>query len=79
MEVPNYSTINSSRQLVTAFIQTLQGFIQNRIIATALKSDKPFQPPLPLRLLSRSAMFRRKFAQVLAYGLQPELLDDGLV
>ena len=61
------------------FIQKVQRLFQSRIIAAALKSDKPFQPPLPMRLLSRIPFFRRKFAQVLAYGLKPELLDDELI
>ena len=61
------------------FIQKLQRFIQNRIIAVALKSDKPFQPPLAMHILSGSAFVRRKFAQILAYGMKPELLDDDLI
>lgn len=71
--------VQRRRESAVDFIQKVQRVIQNRIIAAALKSDKPFQPPLPMRLLSRSAFFRRKFAQVLAYGLKPELLDDSLI
>ena len=71
--------VQRRRETSVDFIQRLQRFIQNRIIAAALKSDKPFQPPLPMRVLSGSACVQRKFAQVLAYGLKPELLDDGLV
>ena len=71
--------VQRRRESAVDFIQKMQRLIQNRIIAAALKSDKPFQPPLPMRLLSRSAFFRRKFAQVLAYGLKPELLDDSLI
>ena len=71
--------VQKRREASVAFIQQLQRFIQNRIIAAALKSDKPFQPPLPMRILSRSAFVQRKFAQILAYGLKPELLDDDLI
>ena len=71
--------VQRRRETAVAFIQQLQRFIQNRIIAAALKSDKPFQPPLPMRVLSRSAFVQRKFAQVLAYGLKPELLDEELI
>ena len=71
--------VQKRRETAVAFIQQLQRFIQNRIIAAALKSDKPFQLPLPIRILSRSAFVQRKFAQVLAYGLKPELLDDDLI
>ena len=71
--------VQRRREVAVAFIQKLQRFIQNRIIAAALKSDKPFQPPLPMRLLSKVPFFRRKFAQVLAYGLRPEMLDVNLI
>ncbi len=71
--------VQRRRETAVAFIQQLQRFIQNRIIAAALKSGKPFQLPLPMRILSRSAFVQRKFAQVLAYGLKPELLNDRLV
>lgn len=71
--------VQRRRESAVDFIQKLQRVIQNRIIAAALKSDRPFQPPLPMRLLSKIPFFRRKFAQVLAYGLKPELLDNGLI
>ena len=71
--------VQRRRETAVAFIQKLQRFIQDRIIAAALESDKPFQPPLPLRLLTKSAYFRRKFAQILAYGLRPELLNDEVI
>ena len=71
--------VQRRREAAVDFIQKLQRVIQNCIITAALKSGKPFQPPLPMRILSRSAFVRRKFAQILAYGLKPELLDDGLV
>ena len=71
--------VQRRRESAVDFIQKLQRFIQNRIIAAALKSDRPFQPPLPMRLLSKVPFIRRKFAQVLAYGLRPEMLDDMLI
>ena len=71
--------VQRRRESAVDFIQKVQRLFQNRIIAAALKSDKPFRPPLPMRLLSRSALFRRKLAQVLAYGLKPELLDGELI
>ena len=73
-----FDTTQRRRETAVAFIQQLQRFIQNRIIAAALKSDKPFQPPLPMRILSRSAFVQRKFAQILAYGFKPEMLDEEL-
>ena len=71
--------VQRRRESAVDFIQKLQRFIQNRITAAALKSDRPFQPPLPMRLLSKVPFFRRKFAQILAYGLRPELLVGDLI
>ena len=63
------------REMPVKFIQKIQGMIQNNVIANALKSDKPFQPPLPLRILARTNSFRKFMAKILAYGLKPEKLQ----
>ena len=79
VSVHHLAEVQRRRESAVVFIQKLQRVIQNRIIAAALKSDRPFQPPLPMRLLSKIPFFRRKFAQVLAYGLKPEILDSSLI
>jgi len=53
-------------------------FIQSRIIAAALKSDRPFVPPLPLPVMSRFPIFRKRMARILAYGSRPELLKPAV-
>ena len=78
VSVNDLAEVQKRRETAVAFIQKLQRVVQDRIVATALKSDKPFQPPLPMRILSKVPILRRKFAQILAYGLRPELLDEGL-
>lgn len=62
------------RERPTRFIQAVQSIMQRRIIANALKSDKPFRPPLIVRILARFSFFQKKVARILAYGLQPETL-----
>lgn len=69
------AAVQQQREKATRFIQTVQAFIQKRIIANALKSDKPFKPPLPIRILSRFSFFRKTTARVMAYGLQPETIN----
>ena len=64
--------VQRRRERATQFIQTIQAFIQNRIIANALKSDKPFQPPLLVRLFSKLPILNGMFARLLAYGLRHE-------
>jgi 2-polyprenyl-6-methoxyphenol hydroxylase-like FAD-dependent oxidoreductase len=66
--------VQQRREKPVSFIQTIQALIQKRIIAGALKSDKPFQPPLPVRLLSIFPFFQKRMARILAYGLQPEII-----
>ena len=68
------AAVQQQRQRATRFIQTVQAFIQKRIIANALKTDKPFKPPLPIRILSRFSFFQRVTARVMAYGLKPEII-----
>ena len=79
VSVNDLADVQRRREAAVDFMQKLQRFIQGRIIAAALKSVKPFQPPLPMRLLSKLSFFRKKFAQILAYGLHPELLDNDLI
>ena len=79
VSVNDLAEVQKRREPAVAFIQKLQRVIQDRIISAALTSDKPFQPPLPMRLLSKVPFLRRKLAQILAYGLRPELLDEDLV
>ncbi len=66
--------VQQRREKPVSFIQTIQALIQKRIIAGALKSDTPFQPPLPVRLLSNFPFFQKRMARILAYGLQPEII-----
>lgn len=62
------------RERPVRFIQSVQSIIQRRIIAGALKSDKPFRPPFLVRILARFHFFQKIMARTMAYGLQPERL-----
>jgi len=72
------ASVQRRREPAIRFIQSVQGFIQSRIIAAALKSDRPFVPPLPLRVMSRFPIFRKQMARILAYGSRPELLKPAV-
>jgi len=65
-------TVQDRREKAIIFIQKVQSMVQRRIISSALKSDAPFKPPLPLKIISRIPFLQRRFAKLLAYGLQPE-------
>ena len=60
------------RERPVRFIQSVQSIIQRRIIAGALNAEKPFRPPLLIRLLARFAFFQKGMARIMAFGLAPE-------
>ena len=67
--------VQKRREPAVALIQKIQSLIQNRIISGALKSDVPFSPPLPMKILSRIPLFRKKLAHLLAYGKRHESVE----
>jgi hypothetical protein len=67
--------VQSRREPAIKFIQKFQMFVQKRIISNALKSDKPFSPPLPLWIVTKVPFMRKKIAKLLAYGKCPEIVE----
>ncbi len=68
----DWASVQKRREKATRFIQNFQIQIQKRVIAFALKSDKPFRAPLPVRIISRLPFLRGIPAKLLAYGRQHE-------
>ena len=66
------AAVQRRRELPTRLTQGLQIFIQNRVIASVLRSTDTPRPPLALRLLDRSALLRRIPARVIGMGFRPE-------
>jgi len=52
--------------------QSMQIFLQNRMIAPTLAGRRPLRPPWPARLLNAIPFLRRIPARVLGMGVQPE-------
>lgn len=67
--------VQRRRERPIRFIQSVQSIIQKRIIAGALKGNKPFRPPLPVRFMTRFAFFRNIMARIMAYGLDPQRIE----
>lgn len=67
--------VQKRREPAVAFIQKFQSFVQQRIISDALKSDKPFEPPLPMKIISTIPFIRKKLARFLAYGTRHERVE----
>ncbi len=72
LSLADLAKVQSRREPAVKFIQTFQTFAQKRIVADALKSDKPFSPPLPLKIVSKLPFMRKRIAKFLAYGRCPE-------
>jgi 2-polyprenyl-6-methoxyphenol hydroxylase-like FAD-dependent oxidoreductase len=75
LTISELAKVQSRREAAVNFIQNLQMFAQKRIVAGALKSDKPFSPPLPLRMVSKIPFMRKRIAKFLAYGKCPERVE----
>jgi len=75
LSITDLAKVQSRREPAVKFIQTFQMFAQKRIITSALKSDKPFSPPLPLRVVSKLPFMRKRIAKFLAYGKCPERVE----
>jgi 2-polyprenyl-6-methoxyphenol hydroxylase-like FAD-dependent oxidoreductase len=73
--VTNLAMVQSRREPATKFIQKFQMFVQKRIITSALKSDKPFSPPLLLKVISSLSFMKKRVATFLAYGRCPERVE----
>jgi 2-polyprenyl-6-methoxyphenol hydroxylase-like FAD-dependent oxidoreductase len=67
--------VQHKRERPVRFIQSVQSIIQKRIIAGALKGDRPFRPPLLVRILTRFTFFRNIMARIMAYGLDPQRIE----
>ena len=52
-------------------IQAAQAQVQRRVLAPALRSNEPFSPPLPMRLLPRIPILRDVPGRLIGFGLRP--------
>jgi 2-polyprenyl-6-methoxyphenol hydroxylase-like FAD-dependent oxidoreductase len=64
--------VQRRREWPTRLTQRGQVFIQDRVIARVLESNRRLSPPWPLRMLGRSALLRRIPARVVGMGVRPE-------
>lgn len=69
--------VQQRREFPTRVIQWFQAQVQKRIIAAALKSNRPLQMPWLLRLLLRVPVIRDFPARLIAFGIRPVHLEAG--
>src|SRR5919107_511145 len=71
LEVRHLAAVQRRRELPTRLIQRAQALIQQQVLARALRSNEPFAPPLPLRLLLRVPVVRTIPSRIVAFGFWP--------
>ncbi len=70
LTIDHLRRVQKRRELPTRMTQWLQVVIQRRLIARVLDETKPFEPPLPLRLIANFPFLRRIPAWLI--GMRPE-------
>jgi hypothetical protein len=68
LDVRHLAAVQRRRELPTHLIQKAQALIQQQVLARALRSNKPFAPPLPLRLLLRIPVVRKIPSRIVGFG-----------
>lgn len=69
--------VQKRREFPARTTQRLQLFIQNRVISNVLAADKPFDPPLALRLLDLFPVLRQIPARLVGLGVRPEHVNSS--
>jgi 2-polyprenyl-6-methoxyphenol hydroxylase-like FAD-dependent oxidoreductase len=69
LDLTYLAAVQRRREWPTRLIQRFQALIQQRVLASALRSSEPFAPPLPLRLLLRVPVLRDIPARIIAFGV----------
>lgn len=66
------AAVQRRREFPTRVTQRLQLAIQNQIIRRVLAADRPFGPPLMMRLFDAVPLLRRLPARLIGMGVRPE-------
>ena len=79
VEVEHLRALQHRRELPTRLTQTVQVFIQNRIVKPVLQGKGEARPPWPLRLVARFPRLRRLPARLIGIGFRPEHVETKAV
>jgi 2-polyprenyl-6-methoxyphenol hydroxylase-like FAD-dependent oxidoreductase len=72
VNVEHLAAVQRRRELPIRIIQGVVGTFQNSVISYAFDAQRPFQPPIFMRL----PMLRGLVARVMGYGIRPEHVKD---
>lgn len=68
--------VQRRRELPTRVIQAVQATVVRRVIAGALRPDRPFRVPWALRILSRVPLLRDLPARLIAFGVRRVRVEE---
>ena len=71
LHTSDLARVQRQRELPTRIIQAVQTFLQERILSTVLRADKPFIIPLWFQMLFRIPIIRDIPARMIAFGPFP--------
>jgi 2-polyprenyl-6-methoxyphenol hydroxylase-like FAD-dependent oxidoreductase len=77
LDVRYLAAVQRRREVPTRLIQGLQALIQRRVLAPALRSDKPLAISPAIRLLIRLPGLRALPARVVGFGFWPVRVKDA--
>lgn len=73
------AAVQRRRERPTRIIQAFQRFMQRQIVSNALADGKPFELPLPIRVISSLPWFRDLPARLVAFGPRRVHVDEAFV
>jgi 2-polyprenyl-6-methoxyphenol hydroxylase-like FAD-dependent oxidoreductase len=79
VELEHLRALQHRRELPTRLTQTVQVFIQNRIVRPVLQGKGEARLPWPLRLIARFPRLRRLPARLIGIGFRPEHVETKAV
>jgi 2-polyprenyl-6-methoxyphenol hydroxylase-like FAD-dependent oxidoreductase len=68
LELKHLAEVQKLREWPVKVIQAFQGFMQQKVVKTALAQDRPFKVPLLLRIISKLPLLRNIPARLVAFG-----------
>src|SRR5580692_3370628 len=77
--VAELAEVQRRRDFPTRATQRLQTFVQNRVLARVLSSDKPIWLPWPLKLLRHWPILRRIPARIIGIGFRAEHINASIL
>lgn len=75
LDEKHLAAVQRRRELPTRVIQAFQAQVQKNVLAPALGSNRPFSPPLLLRVLPRIPILRDLPGRLIGYGVWPSRVE----